>query len=131
MGSAMIAVVQIAALFVEVGLERQASHMNAAHHRCLATTLCTERLAKRGFAQVFGTGRVSDEAIMAGEVRPRALRKRQSRMKRLIVRQKAVKALVSAADAAAAADAVLAAAQVTFDELAQRLHVRSLPSVAL
>ena len=76
-------------------------------------------------SQVIGTGRVSDEAIMAGEVRPRALRKRQSRMKRLIVRQKAVKALVSAPDAAAAADAVLAAAQRTYDDLAERLHVRS------
>ena len=81
-----------------------------------------------------GTGRVSDEALVAGEARPRASRKRQSRMKRLIVRQKAVKGLVAAADAAAAADAGLAAAQVTYDGLAQRLHVRpprAFPAVLL
>ena len=79
---------------------------------------------RHGPVQVVGTGRVSDEAIVAGEVRPRALRKRQSRMKRLIVRQKAVRALAAAADAAAAADTGLVAAQATYDDLLQRLRVR-------
>lgn len=77
--------------------------------------------------QVSATGMPSDEAIMQGVERHRSQRKKLTRVKRLLLRDRAAKALAAAAAGTERADVAVAAAAAGLERITRQLLVLPAP----